>query len=641
MARRRGSSLISALILVDKPAGWTSHDVVAKIKSAVGEGRIGHAGTLDPMATGLLVVGVGPATRLMDLAQAQSKEYRATITFGVTTATDDAEGEVLERRPVPAGTLALHRVEAMVAGMVGTHSQVPPAYSAIKVDGQRSYQAARAGSEVALKPREITIERVSLVQVDEDANTLTLDLTVSKGTYIRAIARDLGAAAGCGAHLSALRRTKSGQLTVDDAHSIQEIIERASHGVAALSELYADPVGLVGLPQIVSTDAEICSGSRLSRSDLHTEQGARYSVVSTDGRLLAIYEMSEEPGVLKANTVLSRPVTGPNLGECVVALGVFDGVHVGHQAIIRKAVAIASEKGVPTVAITHDPLPEVVVCPDAELPAQITSVQARAALLESLGVDQVVVVPFTSEVAALEPDRYLSEVLLSRVKPVAAVVGSDYRYGSRAEGTPELLGRTVPVQLVDEVDIEGHRARSTDTRLALQQGDIAHASLVLGRPVAVVGTVIRGQAIGASLGAPTANIVPQVEATALRHGVYAARVAIVEPEHDGAEPTLSAWRAYLAATAAESTEWHGGAVFVGRPSPNGTLGNFAFEVHILDANEDLYGKTLAVELIAHLRDPITARDAQALRELIAADLVAVRDVLARGTHHVEGRSPLV
>jgi tRNA pseudouridine55 synthase len=220
----------SGLVIVDKPGGMTSHDVVARIRRLAGTRRVGHAGTLDPMATGVLVVGVEKATRLLGHLALTQKEYLATIRLGQATATDDAEGDVLPDvadPPLIASALAPEVLRTALAGLTGEISQVPPQVSAIKVDGKRAYRLARAGETANLAPRQVTVSRLDLTDVRPAGDLLDLDVAVtcSSGTYIRAIARDLGAALGTGGHLTALRRTRVGPYQARDSRTLEALAD--------------------------------------------------------------------------------------------------------------------------------------------------------------------------------------------------------------------------------------------------------------------------------------------------------------------------------------------------------------------------------------------------------------------------------
>ena len=209
------------IVVVDKPPGITSHDVVARVRKLTGTRRVGHAGTLDPMATGVLVVGVGRATRLLGYLAATDKEYDATIRLGVSTTTDDAEGEVLERRD--ASGVDDDALAASVRALTGTLEQVPAAVSAVKVGGVRAYKRVRDGETVELAPRRVTV--ASFDVITRRGDDVDVHVACSTGTYVRALARDLGVALGVGAHLTALRRTRVGAFGVDGAHNLDALAE--------------------------------------------------------------------------------------------------------------------------------------------------------------------------------------------------------------------------------------------------------------------------------------------------------------------------------------------------------------------------------------------------------------------------------
>ncbi|MEW1845991.1 tRNA pseudouridine(55) synthase TruB [Nonomuraea angiospora] len=215
----------SGLIIVDKPGEWTSHDVVAKMRRIAGTRRVGHAGTLDPMATGVLVVGVEKATRLLGHLTLTEKVYEATIRLGVSTNTDDAEGEVTATAPASGVTAA--EIHKGVAALTGEIMQVPPQVSAIKVNGQRAYKMARAGEEVELRARPVTVRSFEVLDIRTHDDVVDVDavVTCSSGTYIRALARDLGAALGVGGHLTALRRTRVGPYDLSLARTMDQLAE--------------------------------------------------------------------------------------------------------------------------------------------------------------------------------------------------------------------------------------------------------------------------------------------------------------------------------------------------------------------------------------------------------------------------------
>ncbi len=285
--KRRGATTLAGVLLVDKPAGMTSHDVVAIVRRETGEGRVGHAGTLDPMATGLLVVLVGPLTRLEPFLSSARKSYLARIALGAETDTDDAEGAIVRTAPVPDAVRDPGYARAALAATLGTSSQVPPAYSAIKVGGRVAHRAARAGEEMVLQPRPIEVYTADLTGIDPSGASWDVAYEVSKGTYVRALARDLGRACGTAAHLAALRRTSSGPLDLTGAHSLDEIARAASDGV--ITRLFADPIAALGLPALEADAALLADGRSVASDDaLELEEDALLAV-TTGGVLAGVY----------------------------------------------------------------------------------------------------------------------------------------------------------------------------------------------------------------------------------------------------------------------------------------------------------------------------------------------------------------
>ncbi|HEY2190958.1 MAG TPA: tRNA pseudouridine(55) synthase TruB [Actinomycetospora sp.] len=233
------------LLVVDKPAGWTSHDVVGRARRLVGTRKVGHAGTLDPMATGVLVLGVERATKLLGHLALDTKTYLATIRLGVETSTDDAEGE-------PSGgadpsTVTDAAIAIGVAALTGDIAQVPSTVSAIKVDGRRAYERARAGEEVILEARPVHVARFDVLDTRREGSTIDLDVLVdcSSGTYVRALARDLGRGLGVGGHLTALRRTRVGPFTLAHARTLDSLAAEAE-GERGRAELSLDLDAAVG-----------------------------------------------------------------------------------------------------------------------------------------------------------------------------------------------------------------------------------------------------------------------------------------------------------------------------------------------------------------------------------------------------------
>jgi tRNA pseudouridine55 synthase len=277
------------IVVVDKPAGWTSHDVVARMRWLAGTRKVGHAGTLDPMATGVLVVGIGRATRLLTYIVGADKEYTATIRLGVSTTTDDAEGETLSL--TDASGVTAEAVAAGVAALTGDLQQVPSAVSAIKVDGQRAYARVRAGEDVELAARPVTVSRFEVHDVRALDGVLDVDVTVvvTSGTYVRALARDLGAELGVGGHLTALRRTRVGGYGLDTARTLDELADVAPDVPIDVVSLADSARATFPVRELTPEESVALSyGQRLSASG--EVSGGPVAAIAPDGRLVALVE---------------------------------------------------------------------------------------------------------------------------------------------------------------------------------------------------------------------------------------------------------------------------------------------------------------------------------------------------------------
>ena len=293
------SRVPAGIVVVDKPSGITSHDVVSRCRRAFGTRKVGHAGTLDPMATGVLVVGIERATKILGLITATSKSYAATIRLGRTTSTDDAEGEVLQ--DVSAESITDDAIDAAIAGLRGDISQRPSAISAIKVGGKRAYQLAREGHEVQLAERAVRVERFDVLAVRRDGPFVDVDVEVdcSSGTYIRALARDLGDTLAVGGHLTALRRTRVGGYGLEGARTLEQLAERPelSHTL--------DEACLLAFPRRDIT-AEQASDASHGRPLPAAGTGGVYAATDPRGRVMALLE--DRDGAAKSVVVI-RPAT--------------------------------------------------------------------------------------------------------------------------------------------------------------------------------------------------------------------------------------------------------------------------------------------------------------------------------------------
>lgn len=281
---------MNGIILIDKPQGWTSHDVVGKLRGILHERRIGHSGTLDPLATGLLVVFIGRATRAVEFAEADRKEYIAGLRLGMSTDTQDITGRIISKETdipdEPEVRIAIERFR-------GELEQIPPMYSAVKIGGKKLYELARKGECIERKSRHITIFGLEITGRSD--NDYILDVVCSKGTYIRTLCHDIGAALGCGGCMSSLRRTKSGVFSVDNAYTIAEIQEAADRGEEEKLLLPIDTLfaGYTKLSVDADSEKKLKNGCIINTSS----PDGRFRVYSEDGEFLLLGDVKD--GVMK------------------------------------------------------------------------------------------------------------------------------------------------------------------------------------------------------------------------------------------------------------------------------------------------------------------------------------------------------
>jgi len=491
---------------VDKPKGWSSFDVIRKLRKVLGIRKIGHAGTLDPMATGLLICLVGRATKLMESFMHLPKTYTGTLRLGEVTPSYDAETEVTERM---AWTHVTDEdLEHARKAFLGEITQRPPMYSAIKVGGERLYKKARRGEVVERPPRTVRIDAFTLT--GRDGADVSFRVQCSKGTYVRS----------------------------RHAHRGGGLDHRAAStgGYGVLMPMKRE----YGLEQIERDDA-----------------------------------------------------------SCVT-VGTFDGVHVGHQAILRYLLRRAEAQGCRSVVVTFDPHPREVVA--AEHVPLLTTIDERAEAMEALGLDRFIVVPFTQAFSRLPPEAFVEDVLVERIGLSEIVVGYDHGFGRGRQGDRALLeelgkrhGFTVDV--ISPQEVEHHVVSSSEIRqLLAEEGNVALAAEMLGRPYTLTGTVVHGDHRGKTIGYPTANLDLVDERKVVpRRGVYAVRGQIEE-----------------------TTTVFGGMMNIGlRPTFNGTEQHL--EAHLFELERDIYGQRLRIEFVERIRDEHKFESVDALVEQLSQD----------------------
>ena len=642
--KERRPTSADGIIVVDKPAGMTSHDVVARLRRLCGTRAVGHGGTLDPMATGVLICGIGKGTKLLTYVSGADKSYEATIRLGISTSTDDADGEVTQALGADAATLGPLLDEA-IATLSGDIMQVPTTVSAIKVAGERAYALARQGKEVRLAVRPVRVERFAVERVAADAIDevadgqrrsigvvdLDVSVTVSSGTYVRALARDMGAALGVGGHLTKLRRTWIGGVaglpgfSIADAVPLADLATTGDKALARGEALPTTPLGAASarfLPTRQLTAAEVTDigyGRFIEPSSLGDVAVAG---ITADGQLAALLNDVTQRGQLRAKpTVVFAPDRShPGWGAgadggagpgSVVTFGSFDGVQRGHQALLGEVKRIAAERGLQSVALTFDPHPGVFhgSRPGLQL---IQGVPERVAAVKAQGIDVVSVIPYEKEFAAQSAAEFVANYLVGKYGAKVVVLGSDARFGARNSGDLNVLrelGRQHGFEVVEFSGIgpgDGEtRWSSTLARHAIAAGNMPQARQVLGRHHAITGIVVHGDHRGRTLGFPTANLADTTGAVP-PDGVYAGWLTEL--------PAGERWAA---------------AISIGTNPTFTDAPERRVEAFVLDKTGiDLYGRRVKVEFAQQIRPTLKFDSVAELVAQMHADVAKVRALTA-------------
>jgi len=529
---------MDGILVVAKEPGYTSHDVVAVVRSLTGTRRVGHGGTLDPFASGVLPVFLGLATRFVEYHMGDPKSYRATVCFGARSDTDDRQGQLVDSgMPGPSRS----DVETALEGFRGPVEQRPPAFSALKVGGRRAYDLARQGTPPELRPRSVTIHSLELVSWDDSDQkrpAAVLDVECGAGTYIRSLARDLGDRLGCGAYLGELARTASGPFRLAEAHSVGELRAAAERGASALSRLLL-PVdaGLECMPAADLTEAEAVAASKGQQVKPEVrprlEAGTRVRLREPGGRLLGIgtwqagrlvpEKIIAEPGAasagssrapgrthvassgerpLRVESAITRMAVVDGIaalpsevGPLYVAVGVFDGLHRGHLYLIRELRRAARRVGARAAVITFDAHPEELI--EGLAPPLLCDPDERLVRLAAAGVEVTVVQHFDHALRVTTYDRFV-EMIRERVGLAGFVMTPDasfgYDHGGKPGGTPQtlaILGQRdgFGVTVVPSYLSNGEQVRSSEIRRRAAAGDLAGARSLLGRPLSVTGRI--------------------------------------------------------------------------------------------------------------------------------------------------------
>ena len=482
---------MDGIINVNKEAGMTSFDVLRALKKILYEKKMGHAGTLDPMAEGVLLVCVGKATKLVDSLMSEVKVYRAELVLGVETDTEDSTGKRLSEEKK---YVTKEEVLSAFHSLLGKREQIPPMYSAKKVGGKRLYSMAREGIVIERKPSPIAIFSIELLSLTEPEpfdglsclekhQRIAFRVKCSKGTYIRTLCTEIGEKLGTKACMSALTREEVGEFHLKESKTLSEIEQYIKEG--ALSSFL---------------------------------KPALYSKVPT-----------------------------------VLTFGKFDGVHLGHQKIFSSVFRIGVEEGLKPAVLSFTMEKESFFLQGRK--EMLSTEDEHFTRLKNVGFQEVYLYPLTIEAARMSPEDFVRIILIEALKVKHLVVGTDCSFGYQGAGNVELLKNLqgkygFSLTVVDKVltkspSGEEVEISSSYIRKALEEGRVEEAAALLGRPYSINGTVVHGKAIGRSLSFPTANIFPKEGKLIPKEGVYYTKVMVLGEEYDamtniGRNPSISA-----------------------------------------------------------------------------------------------------
>jgi riboflavin kinase/FMN adenylyltransferase len=633
---------------INKPAGITSFKAVAMVRRALGIKKVGHAGTLDPFATGVLVICTNRASRIIEYLMESKKEYRALIEFGTSTDTGDSEGSVIQS--ADASGLDHASVEAALKGFQGAIMQKPHPFSAVRHKGKRLYDLARAGKTPEIKARPVFIHSLNVSDFtaykSETGRKIRayLDVVCSKGTYIRSLTEDIGKTLGLPAYTVELKRIASGNFRLENSINLPEgLIEKNGPFARILSQKAVSiEQALEFMPLIKCMNQfydDLKTGKPLMEDwidyqDTRIGNEDIFLLKTNDSRLIGLhrYHGPNQRGFKKKQLskpvkILARENTGfpgfriinnpefkgadniPADMKRVVCLGNFDGMHLGHMVIIKKAVHLAAKtENFVSSVLFFDPHPEFVI--KGKNPGLLMSLDDKIARAFELGIDQAIVFNFDTSLAGLAPDAFVRDIIFESAGAVHVITGFNYRFGKHAAGDVQDLGRIcsltgISVHASRPVMVDNIVVSSTIIREFIKKGEIRKANQFLGINFRLKGRVKHGFKRGRALGFPTANIgVENINCIIPGPGVYCCKACVDK-------------RIYAAA------------VSIGNNPTFQSKGEFSLiEAHLIEYTGDLYDKILDFEFCEKLRNIVKYDSPEKLARQIKKDIESVKSVIS-------------
>ena len=580
----------SGYLLINKPKTWTSHDVVAKIRNILKIKKVGHTGTLDPFATGLLILLIGDATKLSETLTNLDKEYVVTSKFGISTDTADITGKIIKEE-IPKN-IEKSDFEKKIPDILQINKQIPSRFSAIKINGKKAYNMARSGKDFELPERSIEIKEFELI--DYDFPCFTWRAVVSKGTYVRTLTEQIAELFDSIATTIELERTKIGKFCLKDSIGINEV----SFGMK---------IGAV---------AQISDGQIVAPiSDRHSV-GDTYCPPHVSGTNFSPHIHGGGRGGNRTDTPI-RPV---------LTIGTFDGVHLGHQYLLKKTVKKAKELGTESIVITYSKHPNEVLnsvaniyCPphvsgggrggnrDESPKYLLTEYKKRDELIKKTGIDKIHYIDFDIAMSQMTAEDFIKNVLIKNFNPSHLVIGYDTHLGVNQSGTREYIKEKAREYDCETIEVESYKKNnlivsSTLIRNLLKEGCVDSAMTLLGDYYSVIGKVVSNKKIGRKIGFPTMNLKPLEESKLIpKSGIYFTCTKLDD-------------------------HYYLGATNIGTSPTIKTENQIEIETFLIDFSGDAYEKEIELFFIEKIRDEKCFDSIEDLTEQIKKDIEVVKNL---------------
>ena len=594
---------MDGVLIVDKEKGYTSFDVVARLRGIFGQKKIGHLGTLDPEAEGVLPVLLGRATRLADLLSEGSKVYRTVLYLGAETDTQDACGRVLAHHPVDCTE---DEVREAVFSFAGKSSQLTPMYSARKVGGRKLVDLARRGIEAERPESEIFIEQLEILSIA--LPRVSLRVCCSKGTYIRTLCHDIGAKLGCGGLMEELVREESSGFSLREALPLGVIESMKLTGHLADAVLPMEALLRDYPERILKPEAESAAknGNFLTADSFlkapADKNGSLVRILSPGGTLIGLFKKG---GAKYRPEVMLLPDPSPvkvrEPAPSVVSVGKFDGMHVGHRKIFEEMRRQAGEDRLKTVLFAFSDNPTA----GAETRAMLLSSFEKKQMAKDLGMDRLVECPFTDAIRHMSADDFLEKILIGQLGMRSIVVGPDCSFGYERRGNVEMLRDRSEklgfrLTVIPKEIRGGEVVSSTRIRDLIAQGRMEEAEECLGYPYFFRVRIGYGEHIGTAIGVPTANQRVPDGKICPPYGVY---LSLLEADGKSMPAVTN----------------------VGVKPTAGSTFHLGLETHVLDKEPELYGLMADTKLLHFLRPEIRFGSMQELKEEVEKNIGQARE----------------